>query len=127
MTDAAAPDDIAEAAVGATDGVPATAAVAAAGAGVVVTAAGTSKWLLDGAVAAGEAVGLCGAAAADAVLPDCSLCDAVATRGNDCVIGAGDTVGLDVAGVVDVADGADTAGDADGFIGVDASGALGTG
>ncbi|MBU9250285.1 hypothetical protein KTD14_12575 [Burkholderia multivorans] len=51
-----------------------------------MTATGTSKQLLDGAVAAGEAVGLCGAAAADAVLPDCSLCDAVATRGNDCVM-----------------------------------------
>ncbi|ENG0237514.1 hypothetical protein KTD15_32305 [Burkholderia multivorans] len=92
-----------------------------------MTAAGTSKRLLDGAVAAGEAIGLCGAAAADAVLPDCSLCDAVATRGNDCVIDGSDAVGLDVAGVVDVADGADTADDANGFIGVDASGALGTG
>ncbi|MBU9206448.1 hypothetical protein KGP84_31220 [Burkholderia multivorans] len=113
--------------MGAMDGVPATAAVVAAGAGVVVTATGTSKRLLDGAFAAGEAVGLCGAAAADAVLPDCSLCDAVATRGHDCVIGAGDAVGLDVAGVVDVADGADTAGDANGFVGVDASDALATG
>ncbi|MBU9576650.1 hypothetical protein KTE89_30135 [Burkholderia multivorans] len=98
--------------MGATDGVPPTAADVAAGAG---------------AFAAGEAVGLCGAAAADAVLPDCSLCDAVATRGNDCVIDAGDVVGLEVAAGVDVADGADTADDADGFIGVDASGALGTG
>ncbi|MBU9128977.1 hypothetical protein KTD08_27710 [Burkholderia multivorans] len=110
-----------------TDGVPPTAAVVAAGAGVVVTATGTSKRLLDGAVAAGEAVGLCGAAAADAVLPDCSLCCAVAARDNDCVIDGSDAVGLDVAGVVEIADGADTADDANGFIGVDESGALATG
>ncbi|MBU9480954.1 hypothetical protein KTE44_29800 [Burkholderia multivorans] len=51
-----------------------------------MTATGTSKRLLDGAVAAGEAVGLCGAAAADAVLPDRSLCCAAAARDNDCVI-----------------------------------------
>ncbi|EKS9916787.1 hypothetical protein BTK97_005630, partial [Burkholderia multivorans] len=57
------------------------------GADGAVTAAGMSKRLLDGAVAASEAIGLCGAAAADAVLPKCSLCCAVAARDNDCVIG----------------------------------------